>query len=151
MLGREVQLAPASRKKGSLFFTFSFWCQGKGPAAGPAPGYHRSRLLASPTVFSSSSHSFQPLLVMGLCPAWRENPPRHFNQWERPPHKACMANSSAIPPTYIPDPVTALPPAANFALLYLQDRHAALQRSLLKVSLQSRLTLPESFFFKMVF
>ena len=75
-LGREVQLGPASRKKGSLFFAFSFWCQGKGPAAGPAPRYRRSRLLASPIVFSSGGRGFQLPPVMGLCPARRKSPPK---------------------------------------------------------------------------
>lgn len=64
-----------------------------------------------------------------------------FDQWERPPEKACMANSSAVLLTFIPDPITASRLAANFAA-----RYAALQHSLLKVSLQPRLALPKCYF-----
>lgn len=86
----------------------------------------------------------------------RETPPQgaasgHLSEWERPPGKVCVANSSAIPLTYIPNPIMALSLAANFAWLYLRGRHAALQHSLLKVSLQAPAYFAKVIFLKMVF
>lgn len=154
--GKGSPAGSREQKKGFIIFCFYFLVPRQGPSHRPCPGIPQihaagiSRRVFKPRSWLPAAPSD------GALPSSEGESPQgaasvHVNQWERPPDKACTANSSAIPLTYVPDPITALPLAANFALLYLQGRHAALQHSLLKVSLQPRLPLPKPFFFKMVF
>jgi len=77
VLGRDVPPAPASRKQRLLFFTFSSWCQGRGPAAGSAlgPGCRRlpPRSRQRPWLPAARDGA---LPRDGVCPAQRERPPR---------------------------------------------------------------------------